>query len=1138
MYLKSLTLKGFKSFADRTRLQFGPGVSVIVGPNGSGKSNITDAVLWALGEQSPVAVRGQSMQDVIFGGSPGRQAAKGAEVELVLDDSDGTLQLGTPEISILRRLDRTGEGEYRLAGARCRLVDVIEVLSDTGLGKEMHSVISQGRVESIVTSKPRDRRLLIEEAAGLGKHRKRRRRAQLKLERTQANLDRALDVEREARSRLRPLKRQADAAELHARLERQTLEARWELARDQLRSQRLAMQEAQTASAQAREQREAVERELEAVARRREAAEHALAARTAQREELSRRCFVAQSAGERVSFRAEAARSAAGVIDARLARRRERLAALRSAHAADVPDPALGSRVAELESSLAALQRDAEVELARQLFELERRLAAADAETESRAAVVDRAAGVRSSAEERVEQARVALQDAERRAEAARRESARVGGELAAVNQFLRSHASSSHGATALADELEVDTGYELALAAALDGRLRAAVVTDRVAAAIVLDRTGADGGRALIAGATPQADAGEMPQADTGAMPQADTGGDGGRPPMLEAGGAPLAAAVRLADHVRGEGRAVSLARVLLANTWVTDAIDAIPDSFAGVAVTRAGRVWSAPGRELRQAPSVGEERVLAERNRREQLVRASEAAAGAELAARAAVQRAEAELSRLDGERNQAVGAHRAAVRGRDEAGEERRRIAAQIDRRRAAPDEGPMASRRAELTVRLAAEHSKRDRAEHARAERALQIKRISGAVSSDEALAPLVAGVIASLERAASAIAQRRLGFEAALSADREAGEHVAAQLRSCAQEEATLQARLHRASEELTDTELRLQRVRDQAAEVEQELRELAARLQLGAEPAAEALDDEQRDALSTRLERLVRRREQLGPVNPLAQREYAEALEHVEELERQRADLETALRELHKLIADTDRQIRETFGETFAAAARNFEEVAAQLFPGGKGRLRLVTERDGPSQVLGGPRAPRAVAADGPGSVDLADGADALGAGADRSAAGDADARGAGPSRADVYVADGSDEDLDGSARLPEDELGVEIEITPAGKAMKRLSLLSGGEKSMTALAFLFSVFLARPCPFYILDEVEAALDDLNIDRLLELLRRYSQRAQFIVVTHQKRTMEAADCLYGVSMAADGLSKVVSRRLPAIQDAA
>ena len=204
MRLKSLTLNGFKSFPDRTRLDFGPGVSVVVGPNGSGKSNVTDAVLWAMGEQSPLAVRGQSMQDVIFGGGRGVQPRSAAEVEIVLDNSDGSVELPLSEISVVRRLDRNGEGGYRLNGARCRLTDVIEMLSDTGLGKEAHSVVSQGRVDAIVTSRPRERRLLIEEAAGLGKHRKRRRRAQLKLERTQENLDRALDVEREARSRLRP----------------------------------------------------------------------------------------------------------------------------------------------------------------------------------------------------------------------------------------------------------------------------------------------------------------------------------------------------------------------------------------------------------------------------------------------------------------------------------------------------------------------------------------------------------------------------------------------------------------------------------------------------------------------------------------------------------------------------------------------------------------------------------------------------------------------------------------------------------------------------------------------------------------------------------------------------------------------
>src|SRR3954468_15017243 len=232
MHLRSLTLKGFKSFPNRTRLEFGPGIAVIIGPNGSGKSNITDAVLWALGEQSPLAIRGQTMQDVIFAGGHGVPSRKEAEVEIVIDNSDGGLNSAFSELSIMRFLNKDGDSGYRLNGARCRLIDVVEVLSDTGLGKEMHSVVSQGRVEAIIHSKPRDRRLLIEEAAGLGKHRKRRRRAQLKLERTEENLSRALDVEREARSRLKPLKRQAEAAELHARIERQSLEARLELARD------------------------------------------------------------------------------------------------------------------------------------------------------------------------------------------------------------------------------------------------------------------------------------------------------------------------------------------------------------------------------------------------------------------------------------------------------------------------------------------------------------------------------------------------------------------------------------------------------------------------------------------------------------------------------------------------------------------------------------------------------------------------------------------------------------------------------------------------------------------------------------------------------------------------------------------
>ena len=265
MYLRSITMKGFKSFPERTTLEFSPGVSVIVGPNGSGKSNITDAVLWALGEQSPGAIRGASMQDVISAGGKGISQRRAAEVEVVIDNSDGRAATEFSEIAVQRYLDRGGDSGYRLNGARCRLTDVTDVLSDTNLGREMHSVISQGRVETIVHSKPRERRMLVEEAAGLGKHRKRRRRAELKLRTARDNLDRALDVEREARARLRPLKRQAEAAELGARIERDELGLRGRLVSEELRFGADRAAAAQKTAAAARARRAELQERLTAV---------------------------------------------------------------------------------------------------------------------------------------------------------------------------------------------------------------------------------------------------------------------------------------------------------------------------------------------------------------------------------------------------------------------------------------------------------------------------------------------------------------------------------------------------------------------------------------------------------------------------------------------------------------------------------------------------------------------------------------------------------------------------------------------------------------------------------------------------------------------------------------------------------
>ena len=419
MHLRSISMKGFKSFPHRTKLEFGTGVSVIVGPNGSGKSNITDSVLWALGEQSPLAVRGQVMKDVIFAGGHGVQGSGAAEVEVVIDNSDRRLATEFSEISIVRRLGRDGEGEYRLNGARCRLVDVIEVLSDSGLGKEMHSVVSQGKVEQIVLSRPRERRLLIEEAAGLGKHRKRRRRAQLKLERTEENLGRALDVEREARSRLRPLKRQAEAADLHERLERQTLEARYALARDSARAAREELGAAEERARSARAGRDEAQRRLGEVARRREQAEQAFAAQSRDRERLQARAYAARSAAERISMRLERVREQTHAAAERRERRVRQLELLEgelereAAAAADpLPDERLprppedahedgtppatwdalqpADRIRSLEREIRRLETDREARLADEIDALEAERARAVAERERLEAIASR----------------------------------------------------------------------------------------------------------------------------------------------------------------------------------------------------------------------------------------------------------------------------------------------------------------------------------------------------------------------------------------------------------------------------------------------------------------------------------------------------------------------------------------------------------------------------------------------------------------------------------------------------------------------------------------------------------------------------------------------------------------------------
>jgi chromosome segregation ATPase len=768
MYLRSITMKGFKSFPERVSLEFSPGVSVIVGPNGSGKSNITDAVLWALGEQSPGAIRGASMQDVISAGGKGISQRRAAEVEVVIDNSDGRAASEFSEIAVQRRLDRAGDGVYRLNGARCRLADVTDVLSDTNLGREMHSVISQGRVETIVHSKPRERRLLVEEAAGLGKHRKRRRRAELKLRAARDNLDRALDVEREARARLRPLKRQAQAAEIGARIEREELGLRGQIVSEELRFGADRAAAAEKTAAAARATRAQSEERLAAVSKRRREAEERFAARDRERTQAWGLVTKLRGEQERIAVRAAS----------------------------------LSSRETELDARLQSLRS-----------------------------------------------------------------------ELGPLTLDVGHGSAPGERAGKLAEELgEIDAGLKIA-----------------------------------------------------------------------------------------AEGLAVARS-------------DAAAESAREAAL---GDVHS-----------------------------------GAERASRHA-RRAEGLL----GER------HREAMRKR----------------------------------------------------------------VADSEALLDDARAALAAIEAVGVAIRARVERTEGKVVGGEDVSDEIADELRACSQQEFELQAKMSAVADELTKAEVEAAHLGDRRAEAERELAAIAERLGEEVAAAGQPMSEEERAEIDRRLERLERRRGQIGPVNPLAEREYDEAREHVESLQAQREDTERAMRELETLIREIDAEIERAFEQTFDATARNFEEMVEHLFPGGRGVLRRVALRP------------------------IRDGE-----------------RPSGEQEAPSEDAEPEPEEEE-EAR---EELGVEIEVTPAGKSTRKLSLLSGGEKSLVALAFVFAVFLARPCPFYILDEVEAALDDANIDRFLQLIRRFSDRAQFVIVTHQKRTMDAADVLYGVTMGGDGITKVLSRRLP------
>ena len=1108
MHLKAIKLRGFKSFVDPVEIRLEPGVSVVVGPNGSGKSNVSDSILWATGSMSPGELRAEKPDDVLFAGSAGRPGTDLCEVDLLFDNADGAWpDLPYSEVSVARRLQRGGEGQYLVNRTAVRRLDLVELLSDVGLGGGLRSVISQGRVETVLNSKPEERRELVEEAAGLGRFKRRRHRAELKLSRVGVQVERARDLEDEVKKRLRPLALQATAAERAEKLgieiaQLQAAIATLDLAR--LAERRAATDARRAATA---EERRVLDEQIAALVAERERTEEELTDTAGAREQATAALYRLRSGGERVALRRESAASLLvslrGELEAVRAHDPSASAELEAAAraAAGAAQNAAAERARrevdaeEAWARVAAAERGAQAALARELDELLARRGRAeslltgggrDALLALRGAV--QRIGVRHESAQRLvgelqaeltEARRApsgstpaelgqAADDADAAARAAVREhedlEARVAlarERLAALEQSLAEREGLPPAARALAEEgeqlalqlLEVDPGRERSVAAALSHRA-SAIVADTPARGLELVvkamRSGL-GSLLVLVGRDPRelVDLPVVSQEEllASSVPAVTSDGIGWDPQRGEL-------------WFAGETAEAVLLELDARRRELHDEVEALTaraaEAAAGAAAARdradAAAAAFAPVahlRNLRRAGTSQLERLAAGGARLDETLRVAAAAAArleSPLAERA---------DRLAGELRE-IGAREGELR-RAVAELDVRSLAAERragGRTAESPGDDQELRDRAEALSSLASEAAvaAEEAAERARSAARALADSDPGRTRrpSEHVLARLVAGA----ERLESALAVEVERFETPVRERAEAQAartaELGATLRRLGADELELRQRASQAGERLSAIDVELARTDADRDEAQRRLDAAAA------EPA----EGEDRDELAEKLARYEKRREQLGQVNPLAKEEYEAEKERLEELSTQRADLEASLEELEKLRDDLARTVETRFAETFAAVETHFRDVATTLFPGGEGRLRL-TEPEG-----------------------------------------------------------------------EDEEPGIEVELRPAGKRVTRLSLLSGGEKALGAIAFLFSLFLARPSPFYLLDEVEAALDDTNIGRFTELLRTYADRAQFIVITHQKRTMEAADVLYGVTMGPDGVSQIVSRRLP------
>lgn len=1174
MYLKSLIVRGFKSFADKTALSLEPGVTVVVGPNGSGKSNIADAVLWVLGEQSARSLRGGSMEDVIFAGSAGRDPVGVSEVSLVLDNSDHTLPIEFSEVTISRRMFRSGESEYMINNSPCRLLDVQELLGDTGLGRDTSSIISQGGLDDTVNCKPEERRVLIEEAAAIVKHRRRKERATKKLDLMESSLLRARDVLSEVNRQLKPLERQAEAAGEYESLARELRNGQIALAVVELRAIKGRWEELIKEEEEASAQLEKLRTELAAQDERVRHLQGTLEAKglyagdlgeqrrrlQASLERIYSGLLLLEEKGKNLIERASDLRakihhseSKLGGLkremkrledekktgDAQLAalyseladeRRSAEVVKKRRIAAAETVEQ-LGTAISQNKSVLAdnqkaiqslkghvrslSLQREflgaRQAGVTKRLDEAGTQLGAAqDAEAKALPALAGRRSKLEAAQEQidrvtdQLAQARTEVSDraadvAEMQAKASALEE--LSKPFAAASPALAWLLSQEHKVSGLigmmGDLISVSRGYEKVIEVALGSDLFCVVTKDAKSTRKAIDflRAKKAGEIAFIPASRAKAEASKIRQ-------------DGpGRPAV---------------DFVKCKNEVKGVVGVLLEDVYVVETLDeALKASGKGEAryVTLDGEVvWPNGKVSLGALPEGGAGMLLRKREVAELRTRLKKLEA-AHASAKKAVAALEAKLAKVQ---QKAVEASRAVQGSEDtatEASSKVRMLANDLERmkkeevdlakelgrvatelRREEPQSSQLEKQNSKIEKELVSLEKKlaaakvqhdecyREELEKGQAlsqcqvdmasltERSVYIKRrelsVGTEISEIETTRAKEYEIAAGLDRLRERIKPVHDMYSALL----ETAEEWAARLSELAVAEqadaASLREKLHAAQEVARDGSAKIEETGGRLAEV----RVAKGQLEIRVNAAVKQIVEEYNIPIEQALKRKVadedgdRLEQKVRALRGKVARLGAVNPIAMEEYRR----LNDRREFLAAQVDDLTRS-KKALSKVVDAIERKMKDQFVATFEEVNRHFQSVFAILFP----GG--------------------------------------------RAELFLTD------------PEDPFGtgIDIEAQPSGKKLQKMSLLSGGERALVATALLFALHHTRPSPFYVLDEVEAALDDLNLQRFVGLIQKLRAKTQFIIITHQRRTMETADCLYGVSMQADGVSRLVSQKLPA-----